>query len=77
MRGRRNYELAKAKLPKINREAYNLAAPFLGRLRYYRDILTFEQWKRLREQALSGDVDGAERGLGVIVKRWQETGRSD
>lgn len=74
---KRKRELAKARLPEIDREAYSAAAPFLGRLRYYRDILTFEQWKQLREQALHGDVDGAERGLGVIVRRWQETGRGD
>ena len=74
---KRKCELAKAKLPEIDNRAYNAAAPFLKRLRYYRDILTFEQWSALRRQALHGDVDGAEQGLGLIVRRWQETGRSD
>ena len=74
---KRKCELAKARLPEINNRAYNAAAPFLKRLRGYRNILTFEQWRTLRGQALHGDVDGAECGLGVIVRRWQETGRSD
>ena len=74
---KRKCELAKARLPQIDNRAYNAAASFLKRLRFYRDVLTFEQWRTLRGQALHGDVDGAERGLGVIVRRWQETGRAD
>ena len=74
---KRKCGLAEAKLPEIDNRVYNAAAPFLRRLRLYRDILTFEQWRTLRGQALAGDLEGAEKGLGVIVRRWQETGRSD
>lgn len=63
--------------PDLAQDIYAKAAPFLRRLRGYRNILTFEQWRTLRGQALAGDIEGAERGLGVIVRRWQETGRGD
>ena len=63
--------------PELARDIYARAAPFLNRLRGYRKILTFQQWRTLRGQALNGDLEGAERGLDVIIRRWQETGRSD
>ncbi len=56
------------RVPPIDRAAYRRAAAFLGRLKYRRD-LTWMQWKTLRGQALSGDVEGAERGLERIMKR--------
>lgn len=71
------YDMKTAQVPDIDREKYAQAAPFLARLKRYRRELDFQQWRTLRGQALSGDVEGAEKGLGVIVKRWQETGRGD
>jgi hypothetical protein len=64
-------------VPPIDRRAYAAATPFLARLKIYRRELTAQQWKTLRGQALSGDLEGAEKGLAVIVRRWKETGRSD
>ena len=55
------YDMKTAVLPPINREAYAAAAPFLLKLKHRRKALTFQQWKTLRGQALSGDVEGAEK----------------
>lgn len=77
MAGRSKWYNKTAELPKIDRQAYANASPFLQRLKIHRDILTFQQWKTLRGQALAGDIDGAERGLRTIIKRWRETGRGD
>ena len=63
--------------PDLARDIYARAAPFLKRLRGYRNILTFGQWRTLRGQALAGDIEGAERGLETVVHRWMETGRAD
>ena len=71
------YNLREAQVPPIDRRAYVATAPFLARLKLFRRELTAQQWKTLRGQALSGDLEGAEKGLAVIVRRWQETGRGD
>jgi hypothetical protein len=54
--------------PPIDRAGYRRAAAFLNRLKYRRD-LTWMQWRTLRGQALSGDIEGAERGLDRIMRR--------
>lgn len=66
------WDIRTAKLPEINREAYTNAAVFLNRLKWHRNNLTFMQWKTLRGQALSGDVDGAEKGLAKILRRGED-----
>lgn len=71
------YDMRGAKTPPIGRRAYANAAQFLARLKVYRDILTYQQWRTLRGQAMAGDIEGAERGLSAIYKRWQATGRVD
>lgn len=63
------YDMSTAKVPRIDRRAYKAAAPFLARIKVYRDALTWLQWKTLRCQALAGDIEGAERGLMKIIRR--------
>lgn len=63
------YDMSTAKVPRIDRRAYKAAAPFLAKLRVYRDALTWMQWKTLRGQALAGDIVGAEKGLMKIIRR--------
>ena len=63
------YDMRGAKTPPIGRRAYANAAQFLARLKVYRDILTFQQWRTLRGQAMAGDVEGAEKGLCKIMRR--------
>ena len=71
------YNMREAQTPPIDRRAYAAAAPFLARMKLFRRELTAQQWKTLRGQALSGDLEGAEKGLAVIVRRYLDTGRSD
>ena len=59
----------KPKYPPIDREAYRRAAPLLARLKVYRNMMTWMQWRTLREKALSGDIEGAEQGLERIARR--------
>lgn len=68
------YDMKTAVLPPINREAYAAAAPFLLKLKHRRNVLSFQQWKTLRGQALSGDVEGAEKGLLKILRDGEESG---
>lgn len=49
--------------------AYAAADDFIRRLRQYRGRLSREQLKTLRGLALKGDIDGAVKGLGKILKR--------
>ena len=49
--------------------AYIRASAFLRILRGYRHILTVQEFRTLRGQAVSGDIDGAMRGLGWILER--------
>lgn len=60
--------------PEIDRAAYTAAAPFLARMKVYRDVLDYMQWKSLREQALSGDVEGAAQKLEQIIREAQQKG---
>lgn len=63
------YDLRTAKVPRIDRKAYADAAPFLARMKAHRDLLTWKQWHDLRGLALSGDIEGAEKGLQTIIRR--------
>ena len=63
-----HYDMKTAKVPKIDRRAYAAAAPFLAKMKAHRDLLTWKQWHDLRGQALSGDIDGAEKGLQTIIR---------
>ena len=63
------YDMRTAKVPRIDRKAYAAAAPFLAQMKVYRDLLTWKQWHDLRGQALSGDIEGAEKGLMKIIRR--------
>lgn len=42
---------------------------FIESLKSYRDILTKQQIKTLRGQAIHGDLDGAKKGLKKLVER--------
>lgn len=51
---------------------YRAAMLVLERMRRYRRFLTRPQMQAIRDQALSGDVDGANRGLGeLLLARWE------
>ena len=61
----RNYE------PPYPRENYDRAAMFMGYLHRHRREITRDQYVTLRTQALSGDIDGAMRELGLLLAdRW-------
>jgi len=49
--------------------AYQKAHPFLLRLKRNRRFLTDQEFRTLRGQALSGDIDGASKGLDRILMR--------
>lgn len=53
----------------LNREVnrYIKARALLDDLRKYDRYITYEEFKRLRKQALEGDVMGATKELGRIV----------
>ena len=63
------YNPREAQTPPIDRRAYAAAAPFLARMKVYRDLLTWKQWHDLRGQALKGELEAAEKGLGTIIRR--------
>lgn len=46
---------------------------FLGRLRACNKLLTQQQYKTLRGQAIAGDVLGAKKGLEKILKTVEVT----
>ena len=46
---------------------YQRAQKTLDTLRKYRGLLTTQELKTLRGQALAGDIDGAEKGLARVV----------
>ena len=47
--------------------AYSQAKAFLDEVRSHRDILTTQQMRTLKGQALSGDINGATKGLAKLV----------
>lgn len=42
---------------------------FIKRLKPYRDVLSTQTMKTLSGQALSGDVEGARKGLLTVLRR--------
>lgn len=42
---------------------------FLKRLKMVRGILTFQQYRTIRGQAIAGDLEGARAGLNKILER--------
>jgi len=57
--------------PRYDRNAYMKAHKFLFELRRYikhnSRLITYDERKRLRDMALSGDVEGATKALGMIM----------
>lgn len=49
--------------------AYSAAYQFLNELRLYRDRLSPQEFRTLKGQALSGDVQGATKGLAELLQR--------
>lgn len=47
---------------------------FLKRLKIFKKVLTAQERKTLKGQALSGDLAGAKKGLDKILKREREKG---
>lgn len=56
-------------MPKYKPEQYQAAKPFLDRLNSVRNGLNRETYLTLKGQALSGDIEGAVKGLGRILRR--------
>ncbi|MEQ2464749.1 hypothetical protein [Niallia hominis] len=42
---------------------------FLMDLKQYKDVLPKQTMKTLKGQALSGDLEGAKKGLGAVLRR--------
>lgn len=42
---------------------------FLMDLKRYKDVLPKQMMKTLKGQALSGDLEGAKKGLGTVLRR--------
>jgi hypothetical protein len=47
----------------------NKADEFISKLKIYKSILTKQQFKTLRGQALKGELEAAEKGLKKLLKR--------
>lgn len=47
--------------------AYAQAKAFLDEMKNHRDVLTTQQMRTLKGQALSGDINGATKGLERLV----------
>ena len=43
---------------------------FMKKLKNSRPYLTKQQYRTIKGQALSGDVDGAQKGLNLILRRY-------
>lgn len=54
-------------MPRYKPEQYQAAKPFLDRLNSVRRELGREVYLTLKGQALSGDIDGAVKGLARIL----------
>ena len=46
---------------------YQRARPVLENLRRYQKLLTPQEYKTIRGQAIAGDVEGAKRGLTKLI----------
>ena len=42
---------------------------FLMELKQYKEVLTKQTMKTLKGQALSGDLEGAKKGIGTVLRR--------
>ena len=51
--------------------AYSQAKAFLDEVRSHRDILTTQEMRTLKGQALSGDINGAAKGLARLLARYR------
>lgn len=49
--------------------AYAMANEFLKTLREYQSLLTIQQVRTIKGQALNGDIIGARKGLRKIIER--------
>lgn len=55
--------------PKYSRRDYLRAEPLLMELHKHRKILTSQQSQTIKGQALSGDIDGARRGMEALLEK--------
>ena len=55
-------------MPKYKPEQYRAAKPFLDRLNFERWRLNRDEYLTLKGQALSGDIEGAKKGLNRILE---------
>lgn len=51
-------------------KAYRMAQPFREKLKKARHLLTTQEAKTLWGQAIAGDIEGAERGLAKLIRRY-------
>lgn len=56
-------------MPRYTPDEYQAAKPFLDRLNSVRRQLGRDAYLTLKGQALSGDIEGAVKGLGRILTR--------
>lgn len=63
--------------PRYSRRDYLRAEPLLMELHKYRKILTRQQTQTIKGQALSGDVDGARRGMEALLARARKEGQHE
>lgn len=55
--------------------AYTIARQFFEELKQYRDTLTLQQLRTLKDQALAGDIIGARRGLARLTEARYDANR--
>ena len=48
---------------------YMRARVFIGMLQKHIDVVTMQEYRTLKGQALAGDIDGAYRGLDTLIER--------
>lgn len=65
----------KTKPPKYSQRDYIRAEPLLMELHKQRKILTRQQSQTIKGQALSGDMDGARRGMEALLARARKGGQ--
>ena len=63
-----DYAKQRVKRPKYDPSAYARAKQFMDLLKTCRCSLTTQQIRTLRGQALSGDIDGAYKGLECALR---------
>lgn len=55
--------------------AYVMANSVLVLLKRHRDILTAQEYRTLKGLALHGDIEGAKKVLGTIIRRHYDAGK--